>query len=571
MGLLAAASVLVSAGAAELGLRLLHLPRSLADFQFLSLDRGNKAYVEDDALFWRYDRLGSDLYVNDLGLRGWLPRGKPSPGAVRIACVGDSCTAGVNLEYEDVYAIRLETELRKAFPNREIETFLAAVPGYSTYQDRILFDRFVTPLRPNITIFYCGAWNDFTPAVGRSDSQYGKRGAEARRSVFSDLRIVSLITGLFGHHRVSEAERAAILAAAKEGRAPDGRRVSLAEFEDNMEHMVATAQATGSHVVIVVPPLHSDALVAQPIALEYRACLLDVARRYSTGLVDAPLLFADREQRCPPEWRTPPFAKSLCFQDWMHPSPHGHAILAGALLELLAPRISSQAQPDAAEGQGPRRTRPNSLRAVCRPAEVDWLTTDPIVLEGSQLVASGTFDRVWLGGWWIPSPRRPSAERVLLDVPRAAPPGRHVLQIVDDSGTHPVSPPITIRPPCLTASLHTEGGVARLRLSGRGPGGAAVTVWISDRRGTQKTRFGDFRLGVDARPPGLPDAPFRFDKLPLPHAKDRVRADGTWLIDLPVHADRGLPSEVFVQGLILLDEVPVRGALTELAVVRLPR
>ncbi len=60
---------------------------------------------------------------------------------------------------------------------------LAGVPGYSTWQSSREFESTVRPLRPEITILCCGAYNDYIGAIGRSDAEIAEAAGSGVRSL----------------------------------------------------------------------------------------------------------------------------------------------------------------------------------------------------------------------------------------------------------------------------------------------------------------------------------------------------------------------------------------------------
>jgi len=111
------------------------------------------------------------LSTNSEGLRADYPtRAKPD-GTFRIICLGDSVTFGyrVPVVWPDKptqfdpswlpFPMLLEKELRAANPNRRIEVFPMAVPGYTSHQGLAWLKRDIAYLNPDIVITSFG-WND---------------------------------------------------------------------------------------------------------------------------------------------------------------------------------------------------------------------------------------------------------------------------------------------------------------------------------------------------------------------------------------------------------------------------
>ena len=75
---------------------------------------------------------------------------EPKPGVIRIVGIGDSVMEGARVNAEDAFLGALE-RLASA-QGMPIEVINAGVCGYSTYQERLLFEREIVPLHPQIVI-----------------------------------------------------------------------------------------------------------------------------------------------------------------------------------------------------------------------------------------------------------------------------------------------------------------------------------------------------------------------------------------------------------------------------------
>jgi len=77
------------------------------------------------------------------------PATQPRRG-IRIACLGDSCTFGFDVEATEAYPELLGGLLRASFPDRPVEVFNAGTIGYSTRHGVRLFRERVAPLHPDV-------------------------------------------------------------------------------------------------------------------------------------------------------------------------------------------------------------------------------------------------------------------------------------------------------------------------------------------------------------------------------------------------------------------------------------
>lgn len=524
--LLAACATVVTLAAAELALRVLGLPAQIESFRFLGAELGGDEFVADDELFWRLAP-GVDYEVNALGMRGWLPQGAKGSHDLRIACVGDSCTFGVAVRYEETWGVLLERALRAANPGRRVESILAANPGYSTHQNRLLYERHVLPLAPDVTVLYVGGWNDYVAAVGPNDPERTAR----RESHWYASRIVQLLS------RPDAGDRDEVMAAFHRDEAPFGRRVPLPHYEDNVRAMIAAARSVGGVVLMVLPPLTQASLQRHPSALAYRAATTALARAANVPIFDAPARFQEAHEGAPPEWRARPQGEWPCLGDWVHPTVMGHRVIAEGLVELL--RQHWPALLDGGTGA------PTPTIDTVTPGELTLFATSRLRIRGRGFAGSSGVDRIWLGDAWLR--QFEVLDDTTIDIPltRALRPGDHALELLSAAGTVRAPTPVRVIAPELQATIERTGERIAIAITCAGRPGWPGTLWLSPalRAETAATRYGPFALVAepDGRPPGFPTTPFYFDRLRLIARPGQFGVDGLWKEriehDLPANLD----------------------------------
>ena len=561
--LLSGMATLVVLVACECALRALSLPRGNIDFQFLggALDQKD-VFESDPELFWRLRPDTEQLLANTVGLRGFLPPEEKQANEVRIACVGDSCTFGAMARYEEAYGMRLERKLQAADPGRRYVTMLAALPGFTTQQDRVLFDSVVAPRRPDVTVFYCGGYNDYVAAVGKSDRERyaATRGLGSLRLV----RLISLALEGIAGQRNQKAVRKAFL----HGDDALPCRVPLDDFEENMRAMALSARAAGSRIVVIVPPLPESTLTRLPIALRYREKVKELAAEWAVPVLDAPELFdlnAVKEEvdglpaRQAGLWP--------CFTDWVHPSLLGHELLADGLFTLVEPMV-----PPAGDGPTTGAASEIELRSI-RSASLPAGSRGEIRVKGINLDRLTVEDRVFLGPYWIRDAAVIAGDLVL-HTRHDLPPGRYAICV--RTATGPITMPdlLELRPPPLQAELERLGERRlRIRASTIARPGWSVQLWLSPRlrEHAVMTRYGEFALAAsrDGLLPGMPCAPFLFTRLNLPRLSGECGLDGTWSSELEFDLDPAdkMFDTVHVQAL-LLPPPPRRDPSSLLSAVR---
>lgn len=209
-----------------------------------------RLFVRDPELHWALRReaavpfLGVPVRTDAHGFRIAEDPGPAQPGAT-VLCLGDSTTFGWAETAADAFAGRLAAELREQEPERRWVVHNAGVPGYSSFQLRLVAERWIPALRPQWVVICIGN-NDAWPAR-RSDRAVHESRAWSRPIV-------------------AALEHSAFLtwAAAKlrgEGRAENPvyfaddavPRVDLDDMDANLTAVVALARAHGGRALLLGP------------------------------------------------------------------------------------------------------------------------------------------------------------------------------------------------------------------------------------------------------------------------------------------------------------------------------
>jgi len=325
-------SLLLSMVACEGLLRWLDLADE--ECQFVSVDFDAKTFTFDPDRLWRLDPDCVNYQANEQGLRGWWPDAPKAPPEMRIVCVGDSCTFGTGVRLDQTYGMQLAARLQREPEQQSVQCALFALPGYSTYQDAVLLEQHINTLQPDVTLFYCGAWNDYLPAWRRTDAEWAQHYKQAN----SGMRLAALWRRLPMNHENADLDEdpQRLLETFEQGIAPRLRRVQLPQYATNLRHMIALARAEGSEVAIVLPAIPAATVTKYPIVLEYRMASQAVAHETDTALFDAGLAISTFEARLPPDFQQRAADGKLSFSDWVHPSAIGHGVIARALHAMLS-------------------------------------------------------------------------------------------------------------------------------------------------------------------------------------------------------------------------------------------
>lgn len=542
---------------AEALLRMLGLPADSGDF--LSVDFGTGSYVRDPERFWRLAPQGSGYRANNLGLRGFLPGRPKLRGEWRLLCVGDSSTFGFGVACEDAYGMQLAERIQSEAPDKIVRSVLFALPGYSSFQNRMLVERHIEGVDPDLVVLCCGAWNDYVPALELSDAEY----AAQRSALRTGSSIGRLIARLLESSR-APVDRESVRKSFLAGEPPKGRRVPLAMFRENVAAMVQASRSRGSEVVVLVPPLPKTTIDKHPVALEYRRALLEVAAAMAVAVCDGGAAFDAFLLDCPTEWAKNAEGESSLFLDWTHPSALGHRVLADGLYKHLQRRgLVPKGGAGVASPADGLKVHVGAPLAAMRGGEVE--------ITGAAIDSVAAED-VRVGRHWIEDVEW-SPERLKLTLPATVETGRHALSIGTAHGRFELPGAIEVQPPPFDFSVRIEGAEVVLSCRLSGPPGWMAGVWFADKQREQSvpTHAGPFWLSAepDGRPLGRDDLPFRFDRLRLPAYFERIGEDGTCRIEhrLPLAAIKDAVA-IYAQGGISDGSVHANGAMT--AVLRRP-
>lgn len=103
---------------------------------------------------------GNFIEVNSLGFRGREVPAK-TEDSFRVFCLGDSLVFGHGVEYQDSFPCKLQEYLSLLAKKQKIEVINGGIPGYATWQERILLENKVAMLKPDLLVLtFC--LNDIT-------------------------------------------------------------------------------------------------------------------------------------------------------------------------------------------------------------------------------------------------------------------------------------------------------------------------------------------------------------------------------------------------------------------------
>lgn len=283
-----------------------------------------------------------NVHTNSRGFRTPEFADATAPGVVRIVVLGDSSTFGWGVEHFETYAEQLGTALarRWSIDRSRIEIVNLGVPGYSSFQGRVLLERFALGLDPDV-IVWSYLSNDGAMTGESDQSTYEKRiGASgALLAALHQSRAFETLEAWIAVARGRLQPAAALDPYDAAQRNIPSYRVAAT----NLRSVVDLARDRGVPIV----------LVGQCTRGEPAAMMANIARTTDTPHLDATALldasieammteerFADlremqRERYGSGELERHP--KWLAFlPDTCHPNAFGHHLVGDALANVIA-------------------------------------------------------------------------------------------------------------------------------------------------------------------------------------------------------------------------------------------
>ena len=278
-----------------------------------------------DHAVWDY----TVLSTNAQSFRADYPIGRKEPGTYRIVCLGDSVTFGYRVpvvwpdkptEYDPEwlpYPMLLEKQLRAANPNRKIEVFPMAVPGYTSHQGLAWLRRDIGWLQPDLVIASFG-WND----VSFSDVP----DRDAIRTDWYPVAARWLIDHSQAFAHATRWLRSKNQPVAQRQPVKPVTRVSEQEYLENFGEIVRLVRAKGAGLIVIGAP-YRDMKTNPPEAA--------LMKQYRVSLKSA------MEQKQVPYLEVLELTEAAgsvnegFFGELIHPNHIGHRLLASELLDLM--------------------------------------------------------------------------------------------------------------------------------------------------------------------------------------------------------------------------------------------
>lgn len=257
--------------------------------------------------------------ANRLGLRADVPA--PREGELRLMALGDSSVYGHGVEESRTFVEVAAQELSRRW-DRSVLAVNGGVPGYTSSQSLAALREVGEACAPT-WIVVGNLWSDVHRLKANETFQAASRPVHDGLSWFALYRTLDRLL-----NPVARPTRVGWIDDPEDVGGDDAPcRVDLPTYVANLEAMATWADAHGAQpVFLVLPaPLDLDEYPEPATIVSYRDAMKQVARDRDAPLIDGPELFRGNG------------ATLGYFEDRVHPTLHGHALLGWGIAEVLEP------------------------------------------------------------------------------------------------------------------------------------------------------------------------------------------------------------------------------------------
>ena len=298
-----------------------------SELRQLQLHRFSDVLTADPDRFWRLapgsrlpestDEPGGPFFGVISNKRGFRENSQladtKADDETRILFLGDSCTFGFGVGWDETYVAGCEERLNEQYPERRFECINAGVPGYSLYQGWRVLDVEGPRIQPDLVIA-CFGFNDRAEWDGLGDLDHAQLTPPAW---LAGSQLAGKLWQL-GHAR------------PKHSTAPPRPRVSPDEYRSLLARIRQRTQQLGGRLVLISWCERFQVATDRNERTPWQFELYQFARRHQVPILDlVPQLqdWADQQDQPEP------------FLDIVHVTPATHSRIAGRLVEILRPLL----------------------------------------------------------------------------------------------------------------------------------------------------------------------------------------------------------------------------------------
>lgn len=149
---------------------------------------------------------------------------------------------------EDTFPNLLEIKLQSIWPDRKVEVINGGIAGYGLSDQRVLLDKILVPLVPDLVILYSG-FNDFATYCRHANGD-----ADAPQFVAYGLPQMQLPNWLLSVDLLLKNTVALRAAPTTQGRFIDPATIDMSRYIGELHALVDTARSHGTALVLTTNP-----------------------------------------------------------------------------------------------------------------------------------------------------------------------------------------------------------------------------------------------------------------------------------------------------------------------------
>jgi len=288
----------------------------------------------------------ADIAINAQGVRDDEPIGPKAPNERRIVVLGDSLVLAVQVSFAETFCHRLEQRLNARGDGVHWRVINAGVQGYGPVQEWLLFDRVLASFQPDIVLVVPFVANDATDAAAAVEAlQAGHAIAPVTPSTQRIRRLVRSSVVLQSVRARWDQLRSKVSMGTPEPPlaayltvAPPVITQGLDVSRQAIDRIAQRARGIGAATAIALMPARfqtDDPDFGRLVTIVRNAggeLVRDAASdRFAAALSPLGLPMTDLK----PVLAAQPDRIGLFYQQTVHLTPRGHAVVAGALYQFL--------------------------------------------------------------------------------------------------------------------------------------------------------------------------------------------------------------------------------------------
>jgi lysophospholipase L1-like esterase len=235
------------------------------------------------------------IRINSRGDRNGEVADQAQASTLRIACIGDSWTFGMNVDQDETYPSRLDAHLHEQWPGQKFEIMNFGVLGYSSLQGLRLLKQRVLGFHPNIVVIGF-AMNDSDVAGYRDKDNVTGSGKPLVRlkeaaQTFESYKLLDYLALTVKFRPRTLADYLKQETGVRESgfvnydELDPWTRVSPRDYEANMREMIRLARTAGAAVIMLDNELWGES--------PYRPVLRRVSNDLNVPLIDTYQIIED--------------------------------------------------------------------------------------------------------------------------------------------------------------------------------------------------------------------------------------------------------------------------------------